>query len=171
MLVYLGLVVLLGFTYLRLPESFVPVEDQGYMIVDVQLPPGASRERTSATGQELEQFLASRDAVASTFLVLGFSFSGMGENAGLAFPTLKDWSLRGDEQSAEAQIAGVNQHFANPSDGAIMAVNPPPIDGMGNSGGFSCACRTALGWAAKPCSLHGTSCWARPTAIRKSSTR
>ncbi|ETK19324.1 hydrophobe/amphiphile efflux-1 (HAE1) family transporter [Pseudomonas sp. FH4] len=137
MLVYLGLVVLLGFTYLRLPESFVPVEDQGYMIVDVQLPPGASRERTSATGQELEQFLASRDAVASTFLVLGFSFSGMGENAGLAFPTLKDWSLRGDEQSAEAQIAGVNQHFATPSDGAIMAVNPPPIDGMGNSGGFS----------------------------------
>ncbi|EIK69280.1 RND multidrug efflux transporter MexD [Pseudomonas synxantha BG33R] len=137
MLVYLGLVVLLGFTYLRLPESFVPVEDQGYMIVDVQLPPGASRERTSATGQELEQFLASRDAVASTFLVLGFSFSGMGENAGLAFPTLKDWSLRGDEQSAEAETAGVNQHFANPSDGAIMAVNPPPIDGMGNSGGFS----------------------------------
>ncbi|CAM2754423.1 multidrug efflux pump [Pseudomonas gessardii] len=137
MLVYLGLVALLGFTYLRLPESFVPVEDQGYMIVDVQLPPGASRERTSATGQELEQFLASREAVASTFLVLGFSFSGMGENAGLAFPTLKDWSLRGDDQSAEAETAGVNQHFANPSDGAIMAVSPPPIDGMGNSGGFS----------------------------------
>ncbi|MGN7741916.1 multidrug efflux RND transporter permease subunit [Pseudomonas sp. 22526] len=137
MLVYLGVVMLLGFVYLRLPESFVPVEDQGYMIVDVQLPPGASRERASATGQQLEQFLASREAVANTFLVLGFSFSGQGENAALAFPTLTDWSQRGAEQSAEAETAQVNQRFASPDDGTVMAVSPPPIDGMGNSGGFS----------------------------------
>ncbi len=137
MLLYLGIVALLGFVYLRLPESFVPSEDLGYMIIDVQLPPGATRARTSAAGQELEQYLGSREAVASTFLVMGFSFSGMGENAALAFPTLKDWSERGKGQSADDETALVNQRFGNPRDGAIMAVSPPPIDGLGNSGGFS----------------------------------
>ncbi|PMY73374.1 MULTISPECIES: efflux RND transporter permease subunit [unclassified Pseudomonas] len=137
MLVYLGIVMLLGFFYLRLPESFVPVEDQGYMIVDVQLPPGATRERTSATGKELENYLGSQGSVASTFLILGFSFSGMGENAAMSFPTLKDWSERGQGQSAQEQTDGVNQHFASVSDGAIMAVTPPPIEGLGNSGGFA----------------------------------
>ena len=137
MLIYAGILALLGYSYLRLPESFVPVEDQGYMIVDIQLPPGATRARADVTGQELEKFLASREAVASSFLVMGFSFSGMGENAALAFPTLKDWSVRDNSQSAEAETAAINERFAGISDGAIMAVTPPPIDGLGNSGGFS----------------------------------
>ncbi|PIA70285.1 hydrophobe/amphiphile efflux-1 family RND transporter [Ectopseudomonas toyotomiensis] len=137
MFVYLGIVVLMGFFYLRLPESFVPVEDQGYMIVDIQLPPGATRERTSAAGEELEEFLMGRDAIETSFLVLGFSFSGMGENAAIAFPLLKDWSERDATQSPEAESAAVNQHFANLDDGAMMAVPPPPIEGLGNSGGFA----------------------------------
>ena len=137
MFIYVGIVVLMGFFYLRLPESFVPVEDQGYMIVDIQLPPGATRERTSAAGEELETFLASREAVATSFLVLGFSFSGMGENAAIAFPLLKDWSERDDSQSVQAETAAVNGRFANLDDGAMMAVPPPPIEGLGNSGGFS----------------------------------
>ncbi|MDH1213663.1 multidrug efflux RND transporter permease subunit TMexD [Pseudomonas chengduensis] len=137
MFIYLGIVVLMGFFYLRLPESFVPVEDQGYMIVDIQLPPGATRERTSAAGEELEEFLMGRDTIETSFLVLGFSFSGMGENAAIAFPLLKDWSERDATQSPEAESAAVNQHFANLDDGAMMAVPPPPIEGLGNSGGFA----------------------------------
>ncbi|MCJ1884219.1 multidrug efflux RND transporter permease subunit [Pseudomonas sp. LA21] len=137
MLVYAGIIAVLGYTYVRLPESFVPVEDQGYMIVDIQLPPGATRARTDLTGQELERYLMSRKAVDSVFLVMGFSFSGMGENAALSFPTLKDWSVRSAEQSADAEAALTNERFAGLSDGAIMAVTPPPIDGLGNSGGFS----------------------------------
>ncbi|VXB87442.1 multidrug efflux RND transporter permease subunit TMexD [Pseudomonas sp. 8O] len=137
MFVYLGIVVLMSFFYLRLPESFVPVEDQGYMIVDIQLPPGATRERTSAAGEELEEFLMGRDAIETSFLVLGFSFSGMGENAAIAFPLLKDWSERDSTQSPEAESTAVNQHFANLDDGAMMAVPPPPIEGLGNSGGFA----------------------------------
>ncbi len=137
MLVYAGILAMLGYFYLRLPESFVPVEDQGYAIVDVQLPPGASRVRTDATGQALEQFLMSREALASAFVVSGFSFSGMGENAALAFPTYKDWSVRGKDQSVDAETVAINARFAGYSDGAIMAVNPPPIDGLGNSGGFA----------------------------------
>ncbi|MBH3342010.1 multidrug efflux RND transporter permease subunit [Pseudomonas mendocina] len=137
MFIYLGIVVLMGFFYLRLPESFVPVEDQGYMIVDIQLPPGATRERTSAAGEELEEFLLAREAVETSFLVLGFSFSGMGENAAIAFPLLKDWSERDATQSPQAESAAVNEHFANLDDGAMMAVPPPPIEGLGNSGGFA----------------------------------
>ncbi|MCO8170406.1 multidrug efflux RND transporter permease subunit [Pseudomonas sp. 21LCFQ02] len=137
MLIYVGIVALLGFFYLRLPESFVPIEDQGYTIVDVQLPPGATRARTDATAQQLEQWLMNREATDAVTMILGFSFSGMGENAALAFPTLKDWSVRGDGQSAADEAAAFNQAFASINDGAVMAVTPPPIEGLGTSGGFS----------------------------------
>lgn len=128
---------MLGLTYLRLPESFVPNEDQGYTIVDIQLPPGATRERTSAVSDELEQYLLARPATASTFLLMGYSFSGMGENAALIFPSLTDWSERDAEQSAAAETKKLNERFAQASDGTVMAITPPPIEGLGNSGGFA----------------------------------
>lgn len=137
MLAYAGIVILLSVFYVRLPESFVPVEDQGYMMVDVQLSPGATRARTSAVGEEIDQFLMARETVQSSFLILGFSFSGMGENAAISFPMFTDWSDRGKGQSASDEIAALNEHFANPDDGIITAVAPPPIDGLGNSGGFA----------------------------------
>ena len=137
MLLYVGLVVLLGGGYMLVPESFVPAEDQGYMLVDVQLPPNATRARTSAAAGQLEQFLMSREASGSTFMVLGFSFSGMGENAALAFPVLKDWSERNADQSVDAETTAVNERFANLDDGVITAMPPPPIEGLGNSGGFA----------------------------------
>ncbi len=72
--------------------------------------------------RELDEFLMAREAVQTTFLVLGFSFSGTGQNAAMAFPLLKDWSERDASQSPEAESVAVNQHFANLDDGAIMAV-------------------------------------------------
>jgi len=137
MVIYLGLVVLLAFFYVRLPESFVPVEDQGYYIVDVQLPPGATYARTDKLMKTLEDYMLSREATESAVAILGFSFSGSGENAGLAFPTLKDWSVRGKGQSAADEVAAFNAHFAGMTDATVMAVNAPPIEGLGNSGGFS----------------------------------
>ncbi|WP_410953576.1 multidrug efflux RND transporter permease subunit [Pseudomonas sp. S1(2024)] len=137
MLAYVGILAVLGYSYLRLPEAFVPSEDLGYSIVDIQLPPGASRVRTDHTAEALEKFIMSRESVASAVIVSGFSFSGQGDNAALAFPTYKDWSLRGPEQSAEAETAAINAQFAANGDGAITAVMPPPIDGLGNSGGFA----------------------------------
>ena len=135
MLVYLVLVLGLGYAYLRLPESFVPTEDQGYMIVDVQLPAGATFSRTNETMKEVEQFLGQRDAVDNVVTVMGFSFSGMGANAGLLFPTFTDWSER--EQSLFDETMAYNQFAGSITDGRSMAVPPPPIEGMGNSGGFS----------------------------------
>ncbi|MDR2307497.1 MAG: multidrug efflux RND transporter permease subunit [Paucimonas sp.] len=137
MLAYVGILVVLGYSYLRLPEAFVPAEDLGYSIVDVQLPPGASRVRTDHTAEALEQYLMSREATANSFIVSGFSFSGQGDNAALAFPTYKDWSERSKAQSAEAETAAINAQFAANGDGTITAVMPPPIDGLGNSGGFA----------------------------------
>lgn len=137
MLAYLLLVGIFAVLYLRLPESFVPSEDRGYMIIDIQLPPGATRQRTSVASQQLENFLLQRDAIASTYLVLGRSFSGTGENAAMAYPSFKDWSERSKEQSIEHEIAAVNQRFSHAGDATIRAVNPAPIDGLGSSSGFS----------------------------------
>jgi multidrug efflux pump len=137
MVIYVAIVAVLGVLYVRVPESFVPAEDQGYVIVDVQLPPGATYNRTDKVVADVEEHLMSLDAMGDAFTVMGFSFSGTGQNAGIAFPTLKDWSERGKGQAASDVAAGVNERFAVIEDGSIMAVNPPPIDGLGNSGGFA----------------------------------
>ncbi|WP_447577954.1 multidrug efflux RND transporter permease subunit [Achromobacter kerstersii] len=137
MVIYVAIVAVLGVLYVRVPESFVPAEDQGYVIVDVQLPPGATYTRTDKVVADVEQHLMSLDAMGDAFTVMGFSFSGTGQNAGIAFPTLKDWSERGKGEAASDVADGVNARFAAIDDGSIMAVNPPPIDGLGNSGGFA----------------------------------
>jgi len=137
MLVYLAIVGLLAFVYARLPASFVPAEDQGYYVVDVQLPPGATHARTERVVKSIEEYMLSRPATESTTLIMGFSFSGSGENAALGFPTLKDWSLRGAGQSAGDEVAAFNAHFAGMTDATVMAVSPPPIDGLGNASGFA----------------------------------
>nr|MBL8455939.1 multidrug efflux RND transporter permease subunit [Zoogloeaceae bacterium] len=137
MLIYTVIVAVLGFSYLRLPESFVPVEDQGYFIVDVQLPPGATHVRTEAVVRELQDYLLERESMQSTTMIMGFSFSGTGQNAGLGFPSLQDWSQRGRGQSASNEVAAFNAHFAGLTAAKVMAVDPPPIDGLGNAGGFA----------------------------------
>ncbi|MFJ1301726.1 multidrug efflux RND transporter permease subunit [Pseudomonadota bacterium AL_CKDN230030165-1A_HGKHYDSX7] len=135
MVIYAVIVAILGFMYTRLPEAFVPTEDQGYYIVDVQLPPGATYQRTEAVVRELDDYLSQRDATQTSVMVLGFSFSGTGQNAGLGFPTLHDWSDR--DGSATDEVGAFNAHFASLKDGRVMAVDPPPIEGLGNAGGFA----------------------------------
>jgi multidrug efflux pump len=95
----------LAVVYQRLPTSFLPNEDQGNMLVNVQLPPGATQERTLAVMEQVEGFMLKQPEVQSMVGVLGFSFSGQGQNAALAFVTLKDWSERQARQSAQA-LAG-----------------------------------------------------------------
>ena len=137
MLVYAAIVAGLGVAYTRMPESFVPYEDMGYYIVGVQLPPGATTERTKAMVKDMEDYVQSRPATAQAEFLMGYSFSGMGQNAALAFVTLKDWSVRGAGQASWDEVQAFNQRFARLSDGTVMAVDPPPIDGLGNSGGFA----------------------------------
>jgi len=137
MLLYAAIVGLLGTLYVRMPESFVPYEDMGYYIVGVQLPPGAAEARTTAMVREMEDYVKGRPATDKAEFLLGYSFSGMGQNAALAFVTLKDWSLRPPEQASWFEVQAFNARFASLGDGTAMAVDPPPIDGLGNSGGFA----------------------------------
>ena len=98
-----ALIAAAGLVYLRLPTSFLPNEDQGNLVINVQLPPGATQERTRAVMEQVEGFMLNQPEVKSMVGVLGFSFSGQGQNAGLAFVTLKPWDERpGPEHGAEA---------------------------------------------------------------------
>ncbi|KPA94010.1 MULTISPECIES: efflux RND transporter permease subunit [Pseudomonas] len=130
------LVVLLGLLFSRLPASFLPVEDQGYTITDIQLPPGASKNRTVKVVEQIEANDASEAGVGDTTMILGFSFSGSGQNAALAFTTLKDWSERSAEDSAAAIAERANIAFSELKDAVAYAVLPPPVDGLGTSSGF-----------------------------------
>ncbi|WP_019373619.1 efflux RND transporter permease subunit, partial [Melaminivora alkalimesophila] len=106
MVIYAALIGAVALVYTRLPTSFLPNEDQGFVITNVQLPPGASLPRTQAAMAQVEEFMLAQPEVANIVTVAGFSFSGQGQNAGLAFVTLKDWSeRRGAGQSAEALAA------------------------------------------------------------------
>ncbi|WJM84165.1 multidrug efflux RND transporter permease subunit [Dickeya chrysanthemi] len=135
MLIYVAIVAALGFSYIRLPEAFVPVEDQGFYLVNLQLPAGATYARTEKTTDELNQYLLGRDTTATTAVLLGYSFFGNGQNAAMGFVTLNDWSTRAT--SASNDVAAFNARFSQLSDGQAMAIEPPPIEGLGNAGGFS----------------------------------
>jgi multidrug efflux pump len=137
MLIYFAIVVGLAWAFVRLPTGFLPVDDQGYITTDVQTPPEASFNRTLEAVKRVEEFLAQRGGVDNVTFLTGFSFLGQGQNAAQAFITLKDWSERGPGDSAEAIVADVNKSLASVSDAKISALQPPPIDNLGNSSGFS----------------------------------
>ncbi|HAU76702.1 MAG TPA: multidrug efflux RND transporter permease subunit [Agrobacterium sp.] len=137
MVIYAALLVGLGWAYMQLPSSFLPNEDQGYLIVDIQAPAEASSDRTLQSIQQIEKIFLEEPAVQRVIAVSGFSFSGSGQNAGLAFATLKDWSERGPEDSAAAISARINGKLWGLPDAMSFALSPPPIQGLGNSSGFT----------------------------------
>lgn len=137
MAVYLALVAGLGYLFVNLPSAFVPSEDQGYLIVDVQGPPEASSNRTLASLAQIEQIFASEPAVQNVVAMQGFSFSGNGPNAALVFVTLKDWAERGASHSAQAIADRANGQMFALKDATTFALSPPPIEGFGTSNGFT----------------------------------
>jgi multidrug efflux pump len=137
MLVYCAMVVGLGWGFARLPTGFLPIDDQGFFTTDVQTPPEASFNRTLDAVKSVEQFLLGRKGVDQVTFLTGFSFLGQGQNTAQAFVTLKDWSERGPNDSAEAIVADANKTLASVRDAKISALQPPPIDNLGNSSGFS----------------------------------
>ena len=138
MVIYAMLVAVMALVYTRLPTSFLPNEDQGYIITNVQLPAGAAQERTQAALQEVENFMLAQPEVEAIVTVAGFSFSGQGQNAGLAFVMLKDWSQRTDaSQSAQAVAGRAFGALMGVRDAFIFALSPPPIPELGNATGFT----------------------------------
>lgn len=137
MLLYVGLIGVLVALYIPLPQSFVPDEDQGYFLVDIQLPAGATTPRTMNATDDVEAYALGRSSMQDVIIVRGFSFSGVGSNAAVAFPVLKDWSKRNGMESVENEVMAFGAKFADYEEANIMAINPPPIEGLGTSGGFS----------------------------------
>ena len=136
LLIYVVLLIGLGICFARLPSSFLPTEDQGYTITDIQLPPGATKNRTVQVAEQLEAHNAGEPGISDSVVILGFSFSGSGQNAALAFSTLKDWSERGSDDAASSIADRANAALSQIKDAMAFSVLPPPVDGLGTSSGF-----------------------------------
>jgi len=138
LLLYGAILLAVGLLFARLPSSFLPNEDQGTMIVNVQLPPGATVGRTRQVIEQVEGYILKQAEVQSIVGVLGFSFAGQGQNAGLGFVTLKDWDERaGAAHSAQALAGRATAALSRLRDAFIFAVSPPPIAELGNATGFA----------------------------------
>ncbi len=138
MIIYAAIIAAVVLLFGRLPTSFVPNEDQGNIIVNVQLPPGAALNRTLGVMQRVEQYMLQQSEVQDMVSVLGFSFSGSGQNAGLAFVTLKDWKERsGVEHSAQGLVGRAYGALSQVRDAIIFPISPPAIRDLGRANGFA----------------------------------
>ncbi|MBV6272038.1 multidrug efflux RND transporter permease subunit [Alcaligenaceae bacterium CGII-47] len=138
MLVFLMMVVVLGWMYVRLPTSFLPDEDQGYVIANIELPAGATSNRTIQIIEQVEHYFQSLPQVADIIAVQGFSFNGNGLNSAIAFVPLKDFSERkapGDSAQAISGVAMGKLLFGLP-DAMVISIVPPAISSLGNASGF-----------------------------------
>ncbi|KAB8066540.1 efflux RND transporter permease subunit [Janthinobacterium violaceinigrum] len=139
MLLYVLLLAGLVFIFMRLPTSFLPEEDQGILFTQIQLPTGATQERTLKVIEQVEDHFmnSEKDNVASVFAVAGFSFGGNGQNTGIAFVRLKDWALRKDVAQKAPAVAGrAMGKLLQIKDAMVFTFAPPAVLELGNATGF-----------------------------------
>jgi multidrug efflux pump len=137
LIVYGAIIAATVWMFAKLPGSFLPEEDQGYFISMVMLPPGATQERTVEVIRQAEEFFLAQPEVEHTVGVVGFSFFGRGQNAGLIFTRLKNWDERkAKESSATAVVQRANMALFGLKQAFIFSVNPPPIPELAAVGGF-----------------------------------
>ena len=137
---YVLIVGVLIFAFMRLPSAFLPEEDQGILIALVQLPVGSSQEQTIEVLKKIEDhFLDNEsDAVQSMFAAAGFSFSGRGQNSGIAFIRLKDWDERDlEKDGVQAVVGRAWGAFSQIREAFVFAINPPAIPALGVASGFN----------------------------------
>ena len=138
LVVYAALGGVAGLLYKNIPDSFLPQEDQGSLMMMVQLPAGATKERTDATLATANEIITKMPEVENFLGVSGFSFAGSGQNMGFGFITLKDWSERTSPASSAAAVTGklTGALMQNVKDGFGIAINPPAIMELGTTSGF-----------------------------------
>ncbi|OQP87253.1 multidrug efflux RND transporter permease [Rhizobium rhizosphaerae] len=128
-----------GYFFNRLPSSFLPEEDQGILLTSIQLPPGATQDRTIKVLREVTDHYLNEEkaSVDGVFGAIGFGFGGSGQNVALAFVKLKEFdSRKGAGQSAAAIAGRAMKRFSRIKDASVFALAPPAIQGFGNSSGF-----------------------------------
>jgi hydrophobe/amphiphile efflux-1 (HAE1) family protein len=139
MLVFAASLAATAFMFLRLPTSFLPNEDQGYMFVQVQTPAGATQNRTGQVLDEISQYLLrdEKAMVDATFTVNGNNNAGRSQSQGQIFVRLKDWDDRKDEElGVDALSERIKKRFSSSNVAIIFPTSPPPIRGLGNAAGF-----------------------------------
>ncbi|NKF20821.1 efflux RND transporter permease subunit [Solimonas marina] len=139
LLIYGVIVVAMAVLFLRIPTAFLPEEDQGMIMVQVTTPVGATRDRTDAALNAVREYVMTKeaDSVESMFTVSGFNFSGRGQNSGMGFIRLKDWSERGSaKQHATAVVGRIMGRFMGYKDAQIFALIPPAVPELGMADGF-----------------------------------
>ncbi len=137
--IYIGICIALGFCFTRIPSAFLPTEDQGVIMAMVNLPAGSTVEKTSAAlGKLVDYFLVEEEEnVASAMAVTGFSFAGSGQNSGLSFIRLKDWSQRTrSDQHVDAIVGRAYMPLMGIREGLAYAFNIPAIPELGTASGF-----------------------------------
>ena len=136
--VFLALVAVTALLFTRLPGSFLPQEDQGFLITVVQAPPGATTQRTNVAANEVQKFFAEQPQVANTVLVHGFSFFGQGQANAIMFTPLKPWEDRkGKENSADAIAGKAMGAFMGIKEAFVFSLSPPSIPELGTASGFT----------------------------------
>jgi len=138
-LIYLAIVVVAGIIFLRLPTSYLPDEDQGILMCQVSLPPGATLDRTEAVLATMRDYFLNeeKEAVEGIMTASGFGFAGRGQNNGVAFVKLKDWDLRNSSRLRADAVSGrAMRAFSGIKDGMAYAFAPPAIIELGTSKGF-----------------------------------
>ncbi len=137
LLIYAAIFIAMGWLFSKLPGSFLPQEDQGYFINVIQLPSGASKERTLEVLTQVENYYLKQPDVEHVIGVAGFSFFGRGQNMAIAFVRLKDWDLRPSPDSSSIALVGkANMALFRIKQAMIFAINPPPIPELAATGGF-----------------------------------
>jgi HAE1 family hydrophobic/amphiphilic exporter-1 len=141
MVAIIGFLATLGLTYwvyTRVPTAFIPEDDQGYLMVVVQAPQGASLEYTGNICTKIEKELLKNPDVEGTFSVVGFSFSGNASNQAIVFVPLKSFETRkGDAHSAATVLQGMRAPLSQIQGALVVPFNPPAVQGLGNFGGFT----------------------------------
>jgi len=139
LLAFVALLALTGWWYWSLPTSFLPTEDQGYLIVNVQLPDAASLDRTQAVVEELDGIFSETPGVEDWFVLGGFSLleGSASSNSATMFVILEDWHERdAPETTQDAILAHLRRQFGGIQEAVVFALVPPPIQGLGVGGGF-----------------------------------
>ena len=148
MLAFGAITLVMGLLLLRLPTGFLPTEDQGQVMVQFTLPPGASISRTLEVARTIEKYFLETEKhnINTMFTLSGFNFSGSGQNAGMAFLNLKDWKERkGAENRADSIARRATMALSTIRDAQVFSLNPPSIAGLGQSGGFEFQLQASAG--------------------------
>lgn len=137
-ILYIMVIAISVLVFLRVPASFLPQEDQGRMFVLLSGPPSSTLEQTVGKIQRIEDYFLEEEseAVAGMFAAAGFSFAGRGQNVGIAFINMKDWEVRGKENSVFHVQGRAGRALAGIRDAMVAPIVPPPVSALGNAGGF-----------------------------------